>query len=350
MSAVNNNECNRLNKTLDIANFGVSTIEPIEKFTKALYRSIDLFLGYAGKVSTSFSMLSSRLKGSVDIIEGISIYSRVSELACPDEKGRYFFSKNTWQKCTDRVLVAVACVFKTINAGIKLCVLNLGKIASSTIGRISVFRLIPDCCIAIGSVFAIWDNKNVLKEVNADLKVASAKVEQWTNRSTLIEQVRSGNYWEIVELKTRYEGKVKKIQVEINNLDPVNDSKSIAKKMAILKKYQDRLDKIQLNDNVGLADDLAKQDINFKLKKWSIVQSNGMINKNKAWIGIANSISKIFIITYATTLGALGMLTGPYWLSVLATGIVVDSIGLTKCLYAYGAKTQRPPKESSAVV
>lgn len=346
MSAVNTSECNNLKKGLDIANYSVSSIEPIDKISKIIYRSIDFVSNLTGKVSIAFTMLSFRLKDTADIIEGIALPGRVKEIACPDENGKYFFRKSSWQKCADRVFLVAASVFKTVYIGVKLSLLNLGKIAKVVIGKgVPLLRLIPDSLIAISSFFNCWENKNVLKEANANHKLATEKVERWSNRSTLIEQVRKGNYWEMVELEKNYKAKVEQLKTEIRESDAATDGPAIAQKSALIKKYEERMKKIKLHDNVGLANDLAKSDINFKVQKWSVEQSNAQITKTKAWLGIANSVGKIYVITFATTIFGLGLTTTPFMLALLGTGIVVDSIGLTKILHDYAVKKQPSLKE-----
>lgn len=348
MSSVNNSLSNGLYKGLDLASYSVTNVEPFEKISKIIFRTIDFFSVLTKKVSAPVLMLGSRLKDTCDITESLGLCGRVKELVCPDEKGQYFFKKSSWQKCADRILLAVACVFKTINSAVKLSLVSLGKLAKLTIGRLPVFRLVPDCLVAVSSFFGTWESKNNAEAASAKLKIANRKVEKWAKRSALIEQVRRGNYAEFIALKNSYQKKVAKLEEQIKALDAASATKEIAIKKADLKKYQDRLAKIEANDNVGLADDLAKADISFKQKKWSVEQSNAKIMQNKAWFGIANGVSKIFVITMATTMTALSLASSPHVLTLLAAGVCVDSIGLTKALYDYSAKPQNPIKEPAS--
>lgn len=349
MSAVNNTVNNGFQKGLDIANFTVTTTEPLEKVTKVSFRAIDMFLTGTAKVSAPLALLSSRLKDTADVIEGVNTFGRIKELACPDDKGQYFLTneKNRWQKCLDRIFLAAAGILKTINVMFKFSLINLGKFAKLTVGKLPVFRLIPDVFVAISASFSLWDNALNVKTIKKNIAVSNQKVEKWAKRSAQIEQIKNGNYADFIEFKNRYEEKVAKLKADIKRLEAAGSSKELSAKQAALKKYQDRLEKIEARDNIGLAADLAKQDIKFKQKKWSVIHHNECINRTKAALSITSAVGKIFVITMASTIFGIGLLTIPYTLSLLATGICVDSIGYSKCIYDKFAPVQTVPTKMS---
>lgn len=326
-------------KGLDLTHEAISKSANLEKVAKITFRTIDFFSLLTGKIATGFKVLSSHLKDTATVTECFNLASRVKELACPD-KGEYFLKKSTWQKCADRIFLTAAAVFKTVNAAVKLALINLGRLASVTIGRVPVMRLIPDTFMMFSSFFSIWDNKNVSKKESEKLAVANNKMEKWANRPALIANVRSGESETVFYLKNDYQMKCALLEREIHRLDPVAKSKEIAKKTAVLNKYQNRLTLIAKNNYEDLANELAKADISLKQKHWSNATNQSKYGQNKAWLGIASGISKMFVITMATTGTALGMCSLPWLLSLTAVGIAVDSIGLTKSLYEYGAKPQ----------
>jgi hypothetical protein len=346
MQISNNCVTRSFQKGLDLTHEAISKNENLMKVSKITFKIIDFVSMLTGKITTAFKMLSARLKDTADVIEGFCLVGRVKELACPD-KGEYFLRKSTWQKCADRIFLTAASVFKTINIGVKFSLISLGRAAKFAFGNVPVMRLIPDSLVAISSFFSVWDNKNVSQKTSQKLALANSKVEKWANRPNQVAAVRSGDSEAVFNLKIDYQIKSALLEREIHGLDPASRSKEIAKKTAVLNKYQDRLELIAKNNHAVLADELAKPDIALKQKNWSLEYSNQKFNQNKAWLGIAASAAKIFVITMATTTTAMGLCTAPWTLSVMAVGIAVESIGLTKALYET-AKPQELPKKAIA--
>ncbi|MBA3815052.1 MAG: hypothetical protein H0X29_00720 [Parachlamydiaceae bacterium] len=344
-----NNEVTRsFQKGLNITNQAVSKTENLQKVAKITSTTIEFVALLTGKVVTAFKLLSSRLRDTSDVIESFCLIGRVKELACPD-KGEYFLKKNTWQKCADRIFLTAAAVFKTINIAAKFAFINLGKAAKFAVGNVPVLRLIPDTLIMISSFFSLWDNKNVSRNKSEKVAEAACKAQKWLYRPLIIDNVRSGNNETIFSLKNNYEMKCALLERQIHGLNPDVHSREIAKKSAVLNKYRDRLSLIANNNYAELASDLDKQDICFKQRYWSVEHNNQKFNKNKAWLGVASSASKIFVITLATTGTALGLCTAPWVLSLMAIGIAVDSLGLTKSLYESSREMEIAPKRTLAI-
>lgn len=348
MSCITNNCVTRcFQRGLNQANEAISKSENLEKVAKVTFKTIDFVSLLTGKVVTAFKLFSSRLKETADVLELFCFVGRFKELACPDNKGQYFLQKSTWQKCADRIFLTTASVFKTINMAAKFTFISLGKAAKFAFGKVPVLKLIPDSLVMVSSFFNIWDNKNITKEKSGKLANACSKIEKWSNRPALIAAVRSEDPKAVSNLKNHYEMQSSRLEQEIRCLEAAG--KDIAKKTVVLNKYKDRLNLIAQNNCAELANELDKQDIAFKHKYWSTEHGNQKIGQNKAWLGIASSASKIFVITMATTGTALGLSTAPWVLSLLAVGIAVDSIGLTKSLYEHSSEIKNLPKKAIAV-
>lgn len=332
MTITNNCVTRSFQKSLDVAHEAISKNDNLMKVSKISFKIIDFVSLLTGKISTAFKMLSSRFKDTSDVIEGFCLVGRVKELACPD-KGEYFLRKSTWQKCADRIFLTAASVFKTINIAVKFSLVNLGRAAKFAFGKVPVMRLIPDSLVMMSSFFSVWDNKNISKKTSQKIDIANTKIDKWAHRPVQVAAVRSGDSEEIFNLKIDYQIKSAHLEREIHGLDPVSKSKEIAKKTAVLIKYQDRLSLIANNNYAVLADELAKPNVSLKQKRWSFEYDNQKFNQNKALLAITSGVSKIFVITMATTGTALGLSTMPWTLSLMAIGIAVESIGLTKALY-----------------
>lgn len=333
---------------LKAADYVADTSEPLEKLSKMIFRAADFAMAWTGKVSEPLLELSNRLKNTVVVFEGVNLFGRIKELACPNPKtGEYFFQTSSWAKCADRVFLTVAGVFKMMNAGIKFGLIQLAQLAKMSFGRIPLLRLIPDTLVAISSFFSICDNVNVVKTTGEKLATANEKAEKWSRRPALIEQVRSGNVEEITKLKSYYQGRVvsfeNQLDKEMEKVKQERNVDEISKYGAALRKCHARIEMINNQEHIKLADDLAKQDVKFKQHKWSVVKGNETIGVNKAWLGIVGGVSKIFVIAVAAGMTTLGLVTTPYALSLLAIGITVDSIGFTKTMYDFIRKPQVIP-------
>lgn len=324
-------------KGLDLTQEAVATTENLEKVAKISYRTIDFFSLLTGKVSSAFTMLSSRLKDTADVAESLRLISRVKEFACP-VNGEYFLKKNTWQKCADRIFLTAATVFKTINLAVKFTFISLGKIAKFAIGKVPVTWIVPESLMVVSNLFGAWDNKNIHQKASQKLAIANNKIEKWSNRSVMVADVRAGECETIFNLKNSYQLKSAYLERDIHDSDRTTESKATAKKTATLNKYRHRLDLIAKDSYAELADDLAKQDAALKHRHWNIERDHQKICQNKARLGIASNISKIFVISMAFTGMALGLCTVPWILSLTAVGISTDTIGLTKSLYDYSTK------------
>lgn len=341
-------EVRAFQKGLALTHEAVSKTENLKNVAKVGSKAIELFSLLTGKVSLAFKMLSSHLRETVDIIESFALVGRFKELACP-ENGEYFLKKSSWQKCADRILLTASGVLKTINLAAKFTFINLGKIAKLTLGKVSLLWLVPESLVAISNIFSIWDNKIENQKINKKIELASGKVEKWATRSALIKDLRAGDCETIFNLKNGYQVKVASLEREIYGLGAeAVGNKETAKKTEVLNKYRSRLELIAKDNYAELADDLAKQDIPFKHKHWSVVYHNEKLKQNKKFVGTASSISKIFIISMVGAGMALGLSTLPWTVSVIAAGIAVDSLSLAKSLY--NPKPQELPKKAIAVV
>ncbi|HEV8051217.1 MAG TPA: hypothetical protein VGP47_01895, partial [Parachlamydiaceae bacterium] len=113
-----------------------------------------------------------------------------------------------------------------------------------------------------------------------------------------------------------------------------------------LEKNDSRIAKIAERNCKGLAEDLEKTNANFKLKTWQVKKSNAVQARTKVWFNIANAVGKFAVVVFALVVAATNAFTVlPVALSLLAMGIVVDSIGLTKILLTDLWKPQTLPKQ-----
>lgn len=333
------------NRPLDMAAKTALNVEPLEKVAKIGNKTIELTATFTA-VSASFAALSEHLKGTATFFETVQFFGRVKELICLDKNGKSFFQVNTWQKSVDRVTLAIHSSMKAIRTLAKHGMVNLGRLSANIAGKLSIFSFATDAFILTSCVFSIWDNVKKIPKVRKDLAQAGLKIEKWQYRKTLIAQVESGIQSEIDTLKAKYEKKAAAVADKAQQaVDEVGQT---------LQKYAHRLALIEAHDHQGLADELAKTDTSDKMKKWTVIQGNATLARNKLAFGITNSAMKIGVVSLALILTATNVWANIVLRPLLLGGIATDSVGLTKFFYDHYNKPtpvpQKPVAPTAAMV
>jgi hypothetical protein len=359
--------------TLAVTTTVVSKTEPLEKAAKIAYRSFEFYQTLFKKISSPLAVLSVRLKDCSEMFETFQFIGRFNELIGPGPNGKSFFQISTWQKIADRIFLTIHCTLKSMIFFDKTKLISLGTITTTTIGRVPIFKLVSDSFCIISNAFGIWDNINKVHKGNHEVNITHVKMEKWKSRPKLLAKVQNGDSLEITQLKKKYEEKSAAINLQVQILEkklqktkdlirmldevPRDVSllpngfteqeqsfkykekiRTLEAKMSALqvkqKKYAERLLKINTENYEGLTHDLmAQQNITGKLRKWEVKRDDVKAGFLKIWIGIANNVGKIAVITLALGLTALNLWSAPYLLTLLGLSVIVDAIGLTKILY-----------------
>lgn len=80
--------------------------------------------------------------------------------------------------------------------------------------------------------------------------------------------------------------------------------------------------------------------ITAKLKKWEIIKANLEIEKNRGVLKIAAKVSKLVLIVFATTLGAINVWSISCLATILSLGVISDAFGLAEFFYQEYRKPQ----------
>lgn len=390
MNSVDKSSNSIATKITEIGAFTVKNADPAEKVAKIAYRAIDSALIITHTVSKPWSNLSTELKDSATIFESLKVFGALKMIACPDAQGRYFLtnSQNTWQKRADRLTLLAHTSFKTVKGLSKAGFVNLGVMSKEVIGRLPAFTLAMDSFIVLSSIFGWWDTMIVgLPKANESIARDEDKLAKWEYRPLAIAYLRIDDETEKTAFKNKYMLKAQslekllkvnadKVLLKEEKIKEIEEDKTCtpAEREAVIlscrssiqkfekeanvllqkqKKNDARLEKIETNNWKDLIEDLTKQQIygqGGKINKWEVVKHNDQIAKNKSWLKIANSVGKIAVVTFALTLTSLfgAAWAVPFALSVLALGIVVDSLGLVKILYDEFGKPLPIPKPCAA--
>lgn len=393
MNAVNttlNNATAAAQAGIHYSAYTVTHSEPLLKALKITNRFIE-GAAVITNISKAFNALSSHLKDTILFIDSVRVFGVIQLLSCPDENGKYFLTNSqiTWQKRADRVNLLFHCTFKSMKGLIKAGFMKYGFMAKEVIGKLPLFHLTMDSFILLSSGFGIWDtmvNPKGFPVIQKKMAFDEAKIAKWNNRLREIDLLRINDEPTRLAFAKKYEKK----SLDINKIledntqkillrkDKINEVKgcqdpevSVDQQNKIVKecsatinklelernailekqlKNDSRLEKIYARDCKGLADDLAKQPIKeYKIKKWETQKQIDSVSNNKNKVRLANNIGKITIVSIALIFTAIlgNFWTAPYILTVLAIGIAVDSIGLTKLLYEQFAKAPVLPKKAA---
>jgi hypothetical protein len=103
-----------------------------------------------------------------------------------------------------------------------------------------------------------------------------------------------------------------------------------------LSRCQEKIDKWKSREHISNYDVDRVVD---KLRKWESAKDALYIERNKAWLKIAATISKFILITTAVGLIAINHVSFAGQMMILSLGIISDLIGLTRIFYnEYGVK------------
>lgn len=321
----------KLEQSLEVTAYLVNNTEPLDKVTKIVLRCINAANIIRGSLSESMANFNEQLINASLMFDTLKFFGNAKNVIAPDEKGRYLLTnpENSWQKCADRVTLAIHTGFKTFKGLNKFGFVSLGCMAKNAIGKLPIFQLVMDSFILASNVFGLWDSVAYnLPKANTKVKDANEKLDKWQQRSYAIELLKAGDELELQTFREDYEAKAAALRQQ---LVAAEGSKAVTLK-AKLEKVDARIAKIAANDFTGLAADLEKTNIALKQKKWEVCQHNAQQEHTKVWIKIANAICKIVVISLALTLIATNMWAAPYALSLIALGNITDSIGLTKII------------------
>lgn len=387
-----NNAVNHISKgfqnSLEIAAFTVGNSEALEKVAKITERTIRAVEVIFGGLSNAVSNFGSQLKDAIIVFESLRFVGIMNFLITP-KNGKYFLTDpaNSWQKRLDRVTLAFHCAFKTVKGLNKFGFVELGVMAKNAIGQLPIFVLAMDSFIVASSFFSSWDSlANSLPKASKNLSKDNYKLDKWEYRLTAIALLKAGDEIERKYFEVKYNDKSSELHAELDGLEKkarLNDDKlqkalavqqevetqipnetvekivanckAETKKLSLeigrvqvkLEKVDERLAKIAARDCRGLAEDLEKANIHFKIKKWEVCKANDKQEKSKVWIKIANAVGKIAVVALALTLTAINLWTAPFMLSLIFMGILVDSIGLSKILVEEFWKAKPIPKKSA---
>lgn len=366
--------------TLKVVAYTVNNSEALEKVTKIAERSIRVLGIVLNSLSQAASNLGLQLKDTIIVFETLRFVGIVKLMFCPNEKGKYFLSDaaNSWQKKVDRVTLAFHCAFKSVKGLNTFGFVELGAMAKNVIGKLPIFVLVMDSFVLASSFFGSWDCiANGLPKAYKKISVANDKIDKWEYRPTAIALLKANDEIERKYFENKYAAKAADLNAKFSDLEKkirlnedklakaqeshlskeiqekiFTDCKAEAKKLTLeinriqakLQIVDQRIAKIAACDCKGLAEDLEKANVAFKIKKWEVLKSNAKQEASKVWIGIANAIGKIVVVTLALTLTAVNVWTDPFLLSLLFLGILVDSIGLSKILVAEFWKPKAVPK------
>src|SRR5262249_21631307 len=144
---------------------------------------------------SSCIVLRGRLRGFEDLVSGLGFFNRWKEIFCRDDKtGKFFYtdSNNSWQKRVSRGFLSIGSTTEFIKLLDAVRLINLGRIAVTTIGNLPVLKAVKNSAIIISAIFGIWDNSMKLSKSNKNKALINGKVEKWAKLADALQPPKKG--------------------------------------------------------------------------------------------------------------------------------------------------------------
>ena len=196
---------------LDASAHTATHFNSLEKVCKISYRVLDIaVLLFQEKVSSSFKLLSSQIKDVILVLETSRFFPVAYPMIFPDENGKRFYDVKTKIQTAERASITAHLVFKVTGGLERVGLINLGKISTYTLGRLTVFRWLAEAFILSFNFFGSLDGTVTYKANAEKLTLCEKKIAKWNSRaqSTDFDQKRVDTKlrkWEKVQEALNYE-------------------------------------------------------------------------------------------------------------------------------------------------
>lgn len=257
-------------------------VDGLDKFFKFIVPVGDLFTYCVGSIK-SYSIIKTEMNAFSEFVNALSIISRIKEWSDGSERKKFL---KDWKQTVQKVTLTAANLLGAVKFLDTIKLVSLGQICSKTV-QLPIFGIVTLSPIGLASngLMLIFLSVSSIEQLGklgeADDHSKKAKVD-------------------LLKVK-KWESKVEALK---------NDPAAAKAKEADLKKAIRRV------------------------KMWKEASDVHSKAKPKIWISVANSISKIGLICFATIgITFIGMTAAPAMLSLLTLGVIGGALGYAKFLY-----------------
>ena len=339
------------------------------KTTKVVAKFLEMMKTIFGSLPQTAANILNAMKGSIQILEGVSLVGTISDFVVPNAKGKYFLTdkSNSFVKIAEKVALFFHQIFKSINAAAVWGFISLANVVKYTIGQLPIFKLVCDGLYAVSNIFGICDASSKIEKSKKDHALAQSKMDKWNHRPAEVVLVRMGETSTIEAQKERYTKSLESKQslynkgtVELARLEsdlPPTDAvltpkqakkleevekqietakKDQAKLLAKIDTCRGRLGKIESKDFNGLANELEAKDskkITAKMTKWETIKARAKSTHVSSALKIFISAIKITSIIIALVLIGINFWTLPITIGMAVVCFVSDGLGRAKSFY-----------------
>lgn len=248
-----------ISKPLEAAGAIASKSDGVVKTGKFIITIIDILQNICTRIGKAAILgatvvLKGKLKVVAEVIDGLNIFNRLAEWFCPESgKDKPYWLAKTNTKLEKFILrtKTVGRVFLTAANAIEFTKLldafgfiKLGRIASTTLGRLPVLNLVKDVCVIVASVFSITSSAGALVKDSPKLSQAQRKLNRWNEAAKALRQNKEVETLE--DAITAVQIKKTAINVEkttLNAQEP-QGKKAVAAQKKALKDLDKRLKKL----------------------------------------------------------------------------------------------------------
>lgn len=340
------------------------------KATKVAAHTLTLIKVMFQKLAESPTRMLDAFKGSIQILEGVFLFSTIADFIVPNNKDKYFLTdkSNSPQKVAEKVFLAFHQLFKTINAAVMQGLACLAGVVKYAVGNISVFRLFTDGFYVVSNAFGIWEAGNKIQKAQGDSKLAYDKIMKWNDRPAEIAFIRMGDTATIESQKVKYvksievkealvqkkHAEIVKLEAQIPLLDSGNTTETnnqivnLSNEVNTLKNVKLKLEKridicrnrlnyIEAGKYDVLADELkaskTEAKIEAKVSKWDAIKQKAQSAQVSSWMKIFTAALKIIIISLSIAFTIACIATPAIALTFAVLCLAADGVGLARAFY-----------------
>lgn len=279
--------------SIEIFNHVVSDVDGVTKIIDIALNIFNLLEETVKRIPPSIKELARHFRAFTDLTIFISIFTRIKEWSCADEKGKMLWEQD-WQ------IWATSATFTVSNIGSLLSFLDYLKLIQ--LGKaLPIINIVGSVFSVASSVFDMWNEINKLRKSYSDLTRIDQKRCRWKEWNAKITNNEISKEW-----KAHVLGKIQKCEQE--------NRKG--------KAYQlwTTLNRCAEDPNPAVGAQKIKDFYEKKVEYWDQTYDNACINNNKSWVNIAVNVVDIALIIFA-------LLMPVPTVAGLAIALIVFSLG-----------------------
>lgn len=176
----------------------------LEKAAKISWRVIDLTEILTNTISISLQLLSSQIKDLVLTIESTRFFCVSFPLFFRDSSGKTFFETKTFIQIAERISITFHLALKTLFGANKVHLINLGIVASYTIGNLTALKWALEGSIMMYNFFGAIGGFIALSQTTDKLDNVQSKIDKYSELKEQPPSIKLSK-WELAKQNLQFD-------------------------------------------------------------------------------------------------------------------------------------------------